>query len=86
MFCIYFRIKNLTYEEDRSLLDEHHITYLENRIIHADLAEEIAKINDKVFSYIKRKEYLIKKHNFYSELLDEKMMDCVLEILPQAFK
>ena len=86
MLCIYFRIKNQKFKYDQSLLTQDHISYLEKRIKHVELAEEIAKINDKVFLYIKRKEYQIKKHNFYSELLDEKILDCALEILPQAFK
>lgn len=86
MFCLYFRIKNQKYEEDQSLLTQDQISYLEKRVNHAKLAEKIAEINNKVYFYIKRKEYLIKKHNFCSELLDEKMLDCALEILPQAFK
>ncbi|CAO1304136.1 unnamed protein product [Diamesa serratosioi] len=68
------------------MLGEEQRAYLEKKINHAELADDIAKINNQVYFYIKRKEYLIKKHNFYSELLDERLLECALEILPRGFK
>lgn len=85
MFCIYFRIQNQKFEENPGNFSQNQITFLDNKLKYAELGEEIANINDKVFSYIKRKEYLVKKYNFYTELLDEKILECALEILPQAF-
>lgn len=79
-------IKNQKYKEDHSMLNQDQMNYLKNRVNHTELAEEIIRINDKLYFYLKKKEFLIKKQNFYSELLDEKMLNSALEILPQAFK